>query len=90
MMNLCLEKRCRKGFAYHPLYPIQVDFSGGFRYSAFDLFYHYAIIKSYVIILFLGQITLTALGQLESGQMKNTRNDIPKYRNYNQLQSFYI
>ena len=32
MMNLCLEKRCRQGFAYHPIYPIQVDFSGGYRY----------------------------------------------------------
>ena len=31
-MNLCLEKRCRNGFAYHPLYPVQVDFSGSFRY----------------------------------------------------------
>ncbi|XP_028403464.1 uncharacterized protein LOC114526145 [Dendronephthya gigantea] len=32
MMNLCLEKPCPNGFAYHPLIPIQLDFSGGFSY----------------------------------------------------------
>ncbi|CAB4038204.1 Hypothetical predicted protein [Paramuricea clavata] len=33
MMNLCLEKPCTSGFAYHHLYPIQVDFSGGFSFA---------------------------------------------------------
>ncbi|XP_028405295.1 uncharacterized protein LOC114527801 [Dendronephthya gigantea] len=34
MMNSCLERPCSNGFAYHSLYPIQVDFSGGFSFLA--------------------------------------------------------
>ena len=33
-MNSCLQKPCQRGFAYldHPTIPIQIDFSGAFRY----------------------------------------------------------
>ncbi|XP_028405398.1 uncharacterized protein LOC114527885 isoform X2 [Dendronephthya gigantea] len=34
MMNSCLQKPCPHGFAYHPLFPVQVDFSGGFSFLA--------------------------------------------------------
>ncbi|CAB4026434.1 Hypothetical predicted protein, partial [Paramuricea clavata] len=34
MMNSCLEESCSYGFAYHHLFPVQVDFSGGFSFLA--------------------------------------------------------
>ena len=59
MMNLCLEKQCRNGFAYHLVYQAQFDFSGSFRYfcyvyamnmmdktRSFEHVYVYACIRS--------------------------------------------
>ena len=32
MMNSCLQKPCRYGFAYHDKLPFQLDYPGAFRY----------------------------------------------------------
>ncbi|XP_028403369.1 uncharacterized protein LOC114526068 isoform X2 [Dendronephthya gigantea] len=34
MMNSCLDKSCPNGFAYHPVFPVQVVYSGGFSFVA--------------------------------------------------------
>ena len=34
MLNYCLEHPCSSGFAFHKKYPVQIDFSGAFSYSA--------------------------------------------------------
>ena len=38
MMNSCLEKPCPWGFAFHHKYPIQLDYSGSFRYVLINMY----------------------------------------------------
>ena len=35
MLNTCLERPCSSGFAFHKYYPVQIDYSGAFRYKDF-------------------------------------------------------